>query len=174
MFCHPATIGLGVWPYGLLGVRRIQQSIQLGERRPEMTAATVAGSGWSSVALGTGVVVRGRSSGGVLGAPANVLSTVTLSDAAEVGSSHGGDEAQRRRASVVVANGARGGNQQTGERGWEQGLTAMPKRRSASPGKSWRRRIDQRWLGCPRLKTRAKTAFDGVWSRVGQRRGPGR
>ena len=68
------------------------------------------GGGRSSVVLGTDVVVHGRSSGGVLGAPANMLSTVTLSDAAEVGSSHGGDEAQRRRASVGVAKGARGGN----------------------------------------------------------------
>ena len=78
--------------------------------------AMMAGGGRSSVALGTGVVVHGRSSGGVLGAPANVLSTVTLSDAAEVGSSHGAEEAQRRRASVGVAKGARGGNRQRGER----------------------------------------------------------
>ena len=96
--------------------------MQLGERRPETTAATMAGGGRSSVALGTGVVVHGRSSGGVLGAPANVLSTVTLSDAAEVGSSLGGDEAQRRRASVGVAKGARGENRQRGERGWVEEL----------------------------------------------------
>ena len=66
--------------------------------------------GRGSVVLRTGVVVHGRSSGGVLGAPADVLRTVTLSDAAEVGSSHGSDEAQWRRASVEVAKGARGGN----------------------------------------------------------------
>ena len=93
------------------------------------------GGGRSSVALGTGVVVHGRSSGGVLGAPANVLSTVTLSDAAEVGSSHGGDEAQRRRASVGVAKGARGGNRQRGERGWVEELTVRSSVISACSGR---------------------------------------
>ena len=115
--------------------------------------------GHGSVALGTGVVVHGRSSGWVLGAPVDVQRTVTLSDAAEVGSSHGGDEAQRRRASVGVAKGARGGNRQRGERGWDQGLMAMPKRRSASPGRSWRRRIDQGRARVPGVEDEAETSL---------------
>ena len=39
-FCHPATIGLGVWPYGLLDVHRIQRSRRLGEGRSGTTVAT--------------------------------------------------------------------------------------------------------------------------------------
>ena len=70
--------------------------VELDQMVAGINASDEVCGGCGSVALGTDVVVHGKSSGGVLGAPADMLRTVTLSDATEVDSSHGGDEAQRR------------------------------------------------------------------------------
>ena len=122
----------------------------MGERRPETTAATMAGGGRSSVALGTGVVAHGRSSGGVLGAPANVLRTVTLSDAAEVGSSHGGE----------LRSGWPKGLEEEIDR-WERGVGSRGSRRCRRGGQRARggpggAESTGGELMCPRLKTRQK------------------
>ena len=83
------------------------------------------------------------------------------SDACLYGRSHDGDMAGGEELSGAVETAATGAKRarELGEE--EEELTAESERGSASSGRSWRRRIDRRWLGCPRLKTRAKAAKQG-------------
>ena len=83
------------------------------------------------------------------------------SDACLHGRSHDGDMAGGEELSGAVETAATGAKRarELGEE--EEELTAESERGSASSGRSWRRRIDRRWLGCPRLKTRAKAAKQG-------------
>ena len=132
------------------------------------------GGGRSSDGVGFDATVHGRRSWWWLRAPGAALSTTVSLASSHCGSSHDGAMAGGGELSgaVEVATTEAKRARELGEE--EEELTAGSERGSASSGRSWRRRIDRRWLGCPRLKTRAKTVFGGVWSRVGQRRGPGR
>ena len=86
---------------------------------------------------------------------------VVCSDACLHGRSHDGDMAGGEELLGAVETATTGAKRarELGEE--EEELTAGSERGSASSGKSWRRRIDRRWLGCPRLKTRAKAALQG-------------
>ena len=84
---------------------------------------------------GVGVILHGRGHGGVLRAREDALSTVVCSDSSYVHSSHGGDEAQRRRASVMVRDGATACNRDGEEGGSGEELTAVAVRVSAGSGK---------------------------------------
>ena len=92
---------------------------------------------------------------------------MVCSDACLHDRSHDGDMAGGEELSGAVETVATGAKRARGLGGKEEELTAESERGTASSGRSWRRRIDRRWLGCPRLKTRVKTVFGGVWSRVG-------
>ena len=137
-------------------------------------AGELGSGGRSSDGVGFDAMVHGRRSWWWLRAPGAALSTTVSLASSHCGSSHDGAMAGGGELSgaVEVATTEAKRARELGEE--EEELTAGSERGSASSGRSWRRRIDRRWLGCPRLKTRAKTAFGGVWSRVGQRRGPGR
>ena len=64
--------------------------------------------GRGSVKLGIGVVVHGGSSGGVLRAPADMLSTVTLSGSSCSGCNDDGDMAGSRGSSATAVTDAGG------------------------------------------------------------------
>ena len=64
--------------------------------------------GHGSVKLGISVVVHGGSSGGVLRAPADMLSTVTLSGSSCSGCNDDGDMAGGRGSSATAVADARG------------------------------------------------------------------
>ena len=77
-----------------------------------------------------------------LRAPGDALSVMVCSASSFNGSSHGGDEARRRRASAMVGDGARACEREGEKKGSEQGLTASlmsARARSGTPGSS---RID--------------------------------
>ena len=105
--------------------------------------------------------VHGRKSWWWLRVPGSALSMVRRSDACLHGRSYDGEMAGGEELSGAVENGARerARAREKSEKGEE--LTAGSERGSASSGRSWWRRIDRRWLGCPRLKTRAKAAKQG-------------
>ena len=132
------------------------------------------GGGRSLDGAGFGATVHGRRSWWCLRAPGAALSTTVSLASSHCGSSHDGDMAGGGELSGAVETAATGAKRARWLGGKEEELTAGSERGSASSGRSWRRRIDRRWLGCLRLKTRAKMAFGGIWSRAGQWRGPGR
>ena len=87
---------------------------------------------------------------------------MVCSDACLHGRSHDGDMAGGEELSGAVETAATEAKRarELGEE--EEELTAGSERGSASSGRSWRRRIDRRRLGCPRLKTRAKAMMQGL------------
>ena len=120
------------------------------------------GGGRSSGEVGFDATVHGRKSWWWLRVPGAALSTVRRSVVSLHGCGHGCAMAGGEKLSAAVENGARGRAQAREKRGKEEELTAESERGSTSSGRSWRRRIDRRWLGCPRLKTRAKAAMQGL------------
>jgi len=137
-------------------------------------AGEVDSGGRSSDGVGFDATVHGRRSWWWLQAPGAALSTTVSLASSHCVSSHDGAMAGGGELSgaVEVATTEAKRARELGEE--EEEIIAGAERGLASSGRSWRRRIDRRRLGCPRLKTRAKMAFGGVWSRVGQRRGPER
>ena len=106
--------------------------------------------------------VHGRENWGWLRVPGAALSTVRRSDACLHGRSHDSDMAGGEELSGAVETAATWAKRARGLGGKEEELTAESERGSAGSGRSWQRGIDRRWLGCQRLKTRAKAAMQGL------------
>ena len=71
------------------------------------------------------------------------------SDACLHGHSHDGDMAGSEEPSGAVETAATEDKRARELGGKEEELTAESERGSAGSGRSWRRQIDRRWLGCP-------------------------
>ena len=125
-------------------------------------AGELNSGGRSSDGAGFDATVHGKESWWLLRAPGAALSTTASLASRHCGSGHDGAMAGGGELSGAVETAATEAKRarELGEK--EEELTAESERGSASSGRSWRRRIDRRWLGCPRLKTRAKAAMQGL------------
>ena len=131
------------------------------------------GGGRSSGEVGFDATVHGRKSWWWLRVPGATLSTVRHSDACLHGRSHDGDMASGKELSGAVETAAT-----EAKRARELGERKRSSQRSRRGGQRARGgpgggKFDRRWLGCPRLKTRAKAAMQGLRRCVAQWGGRG-